>query len=275
MEKETANTCDWGENGEGNTRKPRGTLTHRFGGSVSPFTLLVIPAPSTPNRNHKRGNRRARQNKTPGSDTIRLTGRQTLATPTATSGGEAENSLLLNPVAFGDRVGSVADNFVRFRIKSLRLQFKSILPSTAGGLLTYGILDDIVDSTTLPTNRDQILNLRRATEGALWRNTSLTWRPLDPQKWYYVSGGDTGSTARFENPASLHWLITDYSTSIVGAVGLIDVQYAIEFSGAAVTSLHASLPSNVPPTHPGTPRPSKEEVPGYVSIARPLMSLRK
>jgi hypothetical protein len=262
------------ENGEGNTWKPHGTLTHRFGGSVSPFTLQFITAPSTPNRNHKRGNRRARQNKTPGSDTIRLTGRQTLATPTATTGGEAENYILLDPVAFGDRVASVAGNFTRFRIKSLRLQFKSILPSTAGGLLTYGLLDDITNADTLPTNRDQILNLRRATEGALWRNTSLSWQPLDPQKWYYVSDGNATTGDRFGVPSSLHWLITDYSTSIVGAVGLIDVQYAIEFSGAAVTTLSATLPSNVPPAHPVTPRP-KDEVPGYVSIARPLMSIRK
>jgi hypothetical protein len=182
----------------------------------------------------------------------------------------------------GDRIASVAGNFTRFRIKSLRLQYKSILPTTAGGLLTYGILDDAVNSISnaeSPTSRDQILNLRRATEGALWRNTSLSWRPLDLQKWYYIGTTNNTTTGadRFEAPATLYWLITDgnYSTAPTSVVGLIDVQYVIEFSGAAITTLSATLPSNVPPTHPGTPRPSKDEVPGYVSIARPLMSIRK
>lgn len=241
------------------------------------FSLQFIAAPSTPNSNHKRGNRRARQNKTPGSDTIRLTGRQTLATVQTQTSGEPEYVVNLTPASLGDRIASVAGNFVRFRFKSLRFQYVSALPTTQGGILTYGVLDDAIPAGTnpeTPLNRDQILNLRRATETAIWRNRSLSWRPLDMAKWYYVY--QAAGTDRFTVPCSLNYMITDGSTTPGGTTGFIDVQYVIEFSGAAVTVL-SNLSSSVPSSMVQSPRPllKTDEIPGYVSVSRPLMSLRK
>jgi hypothetical protein len=182
-------------------------------------------------------------------------------------------------MAFGDRVASVGDNFVRFRIKSLRLQFKSILSSNTNGMLTYGILDDIVDSSNtaeLPTSRDQILNLRRATENVVWRNSALSWRPLDSGKWYYVSPASVfGQEDRFVSPGSLITLISDAMGlgSANPVLGYIDCYYVIEFSGAAVTVLHSSSSSSVPPHVPQPPGSSKSPVMDYVSVPRSLLGL--
>jgi len=249
---------------------------------VSSVPLQFIAAPSTPNRNHKRGNRRVRQNKTPGSDTIRLTGRQTLATPPINQVVEAIETVSLNPTSVGDRVGSVANNFVRYRIKSLRLSYVTMQPSSSSALFTFGIQDDIPPSgggTEVPTNRDQILNLRRATETTIWRNRSLGWSPLDRSKWYYVTPTQGLSEDRFSTQATVYYLITENAGGGEGpGLGFIDVQYVIEFSGATLTSLtsSSSLSSYIPVTP--RPLPSQGEdraVPGYVSISRPLMNLRK
>jgi hypothetical protein len=136
----------------------------------------------------------------------------------------------------------------------------SLQASSTGGLLTYGLLDDVQSSgLEAPTSRDQILNFRRATESAIWRNSGLSWSPLDREKWYYVvSAGD-----RFSVPCELYYVITDNGEPN-GNIGFIDVQYVIEFAGAAVTSLTAS--SSVLP--PGGP-PS---LGGYVNLSKALVS---
>jgi hypothetical protein len=95
---------------------------------------------------------------------------------------------------------------------------------------------------------------------------------VDPDKWYYiVNAGD-----RFSIPAELYYVITDNGEPS-GVIGFIDVQYIIEFAGAAVTSL-TSL-SSVSSYDPDTPRPDPSKgqearASGYVSISRPT-SLRK
>jgi hypothetical protein len=142
-----------------------------------------------------------------------------------------------------------------------------------GGLLTYGFLDDLTATgvTTDPLNRDQVLNLRRATEGALWRNTYLSWRPLDASKWYYVSQNDgtTNALDRFETPCTLVYVVTDNGEGN-GTLGYIDVSYVIEFAGAATTVLQTSSSSSKSPD-----TPSSGAIPGYVSISKPLMQLRR
>jgi len=169
---------------------------------------------------------------------------------------------------------------VRFRVKSLRFQFKAILGSTSGGMLTYGVQDDISvgGSTTLPSNRDQVLNLRRSTENAFWRNSALSWRPLDFSKWYYVQGGSISGGDRLTVPCSLCFITTLDTTGEPEAslCGFMDVSYVIEFAGASVTTL-SSTSSVVLPTRNGdTPRPSKDDdASSYVRLARPLMSNRK
>jgi len=237
----------------------------------TPLALQVIPALSTPNRTNKRGARRARQNKTPGSDAIRLTGRQSLV-PIQTANLTGPAQFVLDPSAFGDRVASVAGNFTRYRIKSLRFQYRPLVGTTEGGLITYGVLDDVVGYTTAPTSRDQILNLRRATETSYYKNSALSWRPLDASKWYYVAGSTTSSGDRFEIPGTLYIVNQENNLGSEGTTaGYLDVLYVIEFAGAAVTALSLAAPP--PPSVPTSTQPASPA--GYVSIAKPLTSLRR
>jgi hypothetical protein len=140
-------------------------------------------------------------------------------------------------------------------------------------MITYGLLDDYAPGTgaVLPTTRDQILNLRRACECAIWKDKSLSWVPLDKSKWYYTSTIVSAEDDRFTIPASLCFLLSNGATAGDG-YGFIDVQYVIEFAGAVLTA-STSL-SATQSTVPGTPR-LKDEVPGYVSIAKPLLSFRR
>lgn len=206
-----------------------------------------------------------------------MKGRQSLVTPVSATAGIVQ-IFDLDPQAFGDRIASIGTNFVRFRIKSLRIQYKPLVNTNFGGMLTMGVQDDLgsTSSTTFPSTRDQVLNLRRAAENSLYRGVSLSWRPLDPQKWYYVAGGSSTGGDRFSVPACFYWIVTPdpAGEGEPPTLGFIDANYVVEFAGASISTLSVSSP--VPSIRPSTPRPSQEETAGgYVKLVRPLMSARK
>lgn len=100
-----------------------------------------------------------------------------------------------------------------------------------------GVLDDAVETggTANPTTRDQIVNLRRAKENNVWKSMTLNWTPLDNEKWYYLAYS-TNSTedTRFLYPCVFNYQFTGPS---LDGFSVVDIDYVVEFAGAAVASL--------------------------------------
>lgn len=93
-----------------------------------------------------------------------------------------------------------------------------------------GVADDVDVIASAMTFRDQVLALRKATEGVVFRNHTISWVPLDRDKWYYVSSETATSDERFLSPGSLNVICTGPAPGTL--MGYIDMVYHIEFAGA-------------------------------------------
>jgi len=229
-----------------------GTLTHTGRGDGTPPALAVYPHPATPNPNQKRGARRARQNKSPGSrgSITTLCGRQRLSAVQVSTTGTVTVSNNLTISALGDRPNAVSAAFLRYRYKWLKFTFRSAastngislgtgaLNTPAIGNLVMGVADDVALSTT---SADNILNLRVSREMTTFKDSQITWAPLDRGRWFYVTADSVGDP-RFTQPAiflmtsdvPLQVATNGAGTPMSWNCGVIDLEYCIEFSGATV-----------------------------------------
>lgn len=206
--------------------------THMF---LLPSVVSGTKSITTPNQQRKSGARRARQNKSPRSDAIILTGRQRLSTLTASGSGVLGYTLQVLPSNISDRMGGIGQYFTRYRIKSLTVKYISACASTLPGSFVLGFVDDTNELGT-GLNADQILNLRKSVESPVWRNTSLSWTPLDNSKWYYTLNDESaGIGERFSIPCEIV-LISDVATSDNNITGVLELFYSVEFAGATLAA---------------------------------------
>jgi len=178
-----------------------------------------------------------------------LVGRQTLLVVATGAGGIVTLvTSPLDPVSVGDRPGSVSAAFERFRIAKIVAHYKSFLSSTANGSLTMGIHDDAVASTA-PSTSDHVLNFRTSVEFDVWKDSSMTYVPVDTSKWYYVNA-DSVNDPRFTQPAVLYLIGTNtlpitLPVSTTGTtvtfpvfasanIGQVVIEYHYVFDGASL-----------------------------------------
>lgn len=155
--------------------------------------------------------------------------------------------LLVTPAALGDRVGGIAQYFSRFRFNSLKFQLKAKSPVTTPGLVVHGVLDD-QNGNASGSSPAQVLDYRVSGEKHVYSDQTLTWRPLDPSKWYYITAG---ADARLQYPCT--YLVTSDDTFYTPSVNVqlynLDLHYSITFEGAAPNGYAlASDYVSVPPT---------------------------
>jgi hypothetical protein len=202
----------------------------------------VLENQTTPKSKQKRGNRQTRQNKV--SDSILLKGHERLAL--ISTGGAGAIALVVNqfsPANLGDRPAQVAPAFLRYRFRRLRTVFKCSMGTNSTGLIAMGIADDTDVTATPNPTAAQIMSMRKAVEFQAGKNASLTWTPVDKTKWYYVDAENSNNDARFTIPATL-FLISDQTITAppgtswnASPVGVIDVYYEIEYSGATTIAV--------------------------------------
>jgi len=200
--------------------------------------------------------RRARQNKSSGRLSLtklcstlktQLVGRQEVATiSTNGTGGYALQAILLDPVSMALRPSLVSAAFERYKILQMDVHFISVLPSTISGLFTFGVHDDAVAAIS-PTSAATVLNLRVSTENDAWKNATVSYVPIDKDKWYYVNADSVGDP-RFVNQATLYIAPPDTTYSMPGntsgtytspaasntPIGRIVVEYHYVFDGATL-----------------------------------------
>jgi len=199
------------------------------------------------NNTHKRGARRARQNKSSGSVTVRtpsqaferqlstrsdrsrLLGKTTISTGSVTLSG-----FNLNPAIFGARPTAYASIFSRWRIARLIIRPLSISSEATAptGVSFAGVLDDTATSADVPTSATGVLDLRCSVSlPAQYTSDSqneFEWRPLrGPTQWFYTTLEGSSSDPRLEVPASL-W----FASNSTAASALFQVDYDLMFEGA-------------------------------------------
>jgi len=163
----------------------------------------------------------------------------------ATNAGDTISlaTLPLDPVALGQRLGTMATIFERYRIVSLRIKYRTSLPTVFQGFLAMGVHDDAT-SATVPTTQTQVINYRCSAEAPIWKDFSLVYTPVDSTKWYYCNA-DAANDLRFVQPAVLYYIGTtsvgNYSTGTLtglasSAVGLVEMDFIYDFVGATSIS---------------------------------------
>jgi hypothetical protein len=141
----------------------------------------------------------------------------------------------LNPSGIGDRLNTIGALFQRFRVNRVRCYFKSAYPTSNGGSLTMGVIDDVGEATTV-TTADQIMNLRVKAEGKKYSNFGVSWSPLDKSKWYYTAP-DNSNDDRFQTPGTFVMISDIPYTTNSGNVGALFIDYDVEFAGRTLIAV--------------------------------------
>lgn len=168
--------------------------------------------------------------------------------PSGTSG------FVINPTNLGDRVITAASMFLRYRIKSLIFQIRSVLNFTMDGDHAFGVADDTQITTPTISTAVQVIALRVSRMIKTNQNLSLRWTPIDKSKWYYCNSESVGVDDRFVDPCTLNWITSNpvkYWPTNVAPPGpsapiflqnnsvayTLDIHYVIEFEGATVVAV--------------------------------------
>jgi hypothetical protein len=208
-----------------------------------PRPQLTIITPTS--RRSKRGDRRARQNKSP-AVVVSVTPQQSFemslaqhtdSTPirgkfvgTVATTSTPSVAFLILPANLGARVASISSDYLRYRIKWFRIRFLGTSVGTSsGGFTSMGVLDDVGYSGEPPTTGSGVSELR--CSATVFTNqtdpTVFEYRPVDPKKWYYCiasSGND-----RFDAVGTVY-AVSSAATSVS-----YEVDYCVVFAGAFTT----------------------------------------
>jgi len=196
------------------------------------------------NNQNKRGDRRARQNKSSGlgkavqaltisemqekqlstrKDRATLRGKIVVNVSLATGG---IGSLTITPQILGTRVSGLLQYFERYKI--MKMVLKPILanPSVTS---SYCVTDD-PSITFSGSALSQIVEQRCShvfTPGVGAESSDLQWNPIDPSTWFYTNFEGVVSDIRFQSPGSIYVI----SGAAAGTFSFI-VYYSIEAEGA-------------------------------------------
>jgi len=163
-------------------------------------------------------------------DALCLRGKYVTSFTTSATANTATLVFNIYPNNLGTRATQLATTFSRYRVKSLNFKFISQITSSGIGSVSLGLVDDAAGEGEQPTDLNQVSELRCSASNFTAQTipTEFQWRPLDPFKWYYLTGGVTNSDIRLVNPSSLYVASTEAGQSVV-----MEVDYVIVFKGAA------------------------------------------
>lgn len=167
---------------------------------------------------------------------ILLKGDLKLATITSSATGTFSTGIEFTIANFGDRVASVAANFLQFRIRRLKIMFKSATGTNTRGSYALGIGDDTnVSAGTISTSA-QTLALRTRVLKQIYNNATLRWQPIN-KYWYYVNPETSNSDQRLIAPGFV-FIVNDVISGETGlSQGTLECQYEIELKGATLVAV--------------------------------------
>jgi len=222
------------------------------GGIIDYITFAILTF-ITMGRNKKRkGSRSGRAFRSggmkqfsPTNDNVVIRGHEVFivaATGTTNTGilnGNAAYSLTL--ATLSDRCAALGKLFERWQLMELVVTYFPSVGTTTNGAIAIGIDDDIVENENNTSNitYSSITSLRTSLQTQVYRDASVTWRPVDKTKFYYCdAAGAAGTlpTVRFAAPCSIFGQAS--ATNINGGTGfgVIRFDYKIKFAGAITPS---------------------------------------
>lgn len=139
--------------------------------------------------------------------------------------------LQLSPVNFGSRALNLATLYMRYRIVKCILSVLPYKTVTTGGSIVMGVSDDNSSeggTVSDPANQFEILNFRTSTTVGANTGGEIVYKPLDPEKWYYISGG-AGTSGPADGRLIYPGTFFVYTDASAGSI--ISVRAVIEFAG--------------------------------------------
>jgi hypothetical protein len=147
-------------------------------------------------------------------------------------------SIPLIPANLGARIQQLTGCFSRWRVVKAIAVYKGPYATTTNGTVHIGWSDDYGGeggAGVVPTTASDISTLRCAGDTVAFKDLEVLWKPIDPEKWFYVFGTATGlgqTDYRLVCPATL-WTIRNFPS--YSGPTFIDVRLLItvEFAGAS------------------------------------------
>jgi len=146
------------------------------------------------------------------------------------------------PAVLGGVLGDIATYFNEWRILKMKFSYVSMLRVAAAsttaivpGIWNFGIFDDPGDSTGSLTS-GQVVGARTRIERPLDRSWDLTYTPMDPSKWYFVSqqAETTIAAQRLVSPCTVSWATVLSSAFVSSTIGHFFVEYDVEMRGGSI-----------------------------------------
>jgi hypothetical protein len=143
------------------------------------------------------------------------------------------NGTILQPLTMGARAGVLAGVFTKYRI--IKAIFKHVPQSgsAAPGRVYMGVADEVGGeggSSPIPQDYLGITALRCSTNVSLGGEGEFEWKPIDPNKWYYVFTAGTTNDQRFTVPGSFY-AVTDGFGNSGTFNSRIEAYFTLEFAG--------------------------------------------
>lgn len=156
-------------------------------------------------------------------DTISLVGK-VLLTLSASGAGVAALSIAVSNL--GARVGTIGLTYNRWRVVKLHFFFQLGSGVAGTGFEAYAVADDSNLGDDLPTSLAGVYESRTSCVSLTTGSSTLEWKPVDPDKWYYTEAESSGSDDRLIIPCTL----LGYSTVMTSTI--LECFYTLEFSGS-------------------------------------------
>jgi len=146
----------------------------------------------------------------------------------ATTSSTPSALFLIQPSSLGARIASISSDYLRWRIKALRIRFLGVVSTTtsaASGFTSMGVLDDVNYAGEPPTTVSGVSELRcsATTFSNQTVPVNFEFRPLDKSRWYYCT---SVSNDRFDSVGTLY--VASSSATTIS----YEVDFSIVFSGA-------------------------------------------
>lgn len=139
----------------------------------------------------------------------------------------------LVPSAMGARAGVLQGVFTKYRI--IKAIFKHVPQqgSAFPGRVYMGVADEVGGeggSSPIPLDYLGISALRCSTNASLGGEGEFEWKPIDPDKWYYVYTAGSTNDQRFSVPGTFY-AVTDAFGNSGSFNSRIEAYFTLEFAG--------------------------------------------
>jgi len=173
-------------------------------------------------------------------------------------GGSGAPSIELTLANLGQRPAAFGSLYSRYKIRQIDFTYIPTTGSATAGAIALGLIDDEIeaDNTATVSNFTAVTQCRTSLNTQVWQKAMMTYRPVDPRKWYYTDKVSTnGTTDRFATQVSLVGQANQANLNTNLNLGYLRLDYQIQFEGAIATTtdnLNTNINNHLLQVHDGS-----------------------